>query len=495
MGFNFGAFAGGAAEGITSGSNLADQMQQRRLREAQLNAFNASNLGEQAFTNAMIPGMSAMPQGANAGGQQPLLSRIPFIGDLGAQLGLWGGVPPGQPGMMPPGQPMARPQMAGSPPRMDMAGGQPSPAPGGQPAPSGAPPIAQPPAGIAGATDIGTIASAIDQANPGLRQSNPAAFAAAVQMGMKFMQQQQQTGLDTRFKEAQITGMGSENKLREAQAQNIPVQTDLTRAQIENQRAETSIRGEELKIVPAKLKLQEAEVKLREMQAEAAQAKMRVDEAELNAKTGDYQSQREFRDAQIANMRAERLLKMQKQKTDEMKTGAEIQELGSRSKKQEAEAGYAERRGNTPMDQDKLINQELTKAQVQFRFHQNQINDLMTSMNPNDPKIKARINEHMREAAAYGARVKDLEGQLSTAPKTVDNPFQQTEVPAVRQSELSKVSQKFAEFARSNNVQEAKRLKELMISKGIPAHEVEWAIQNARTLMQQAPAVQVPQSR
>lgn len=474
MGFNFGALAGGAAKGIESGTNIADQIQQRRLREAQLNLFNANNLGQQAFTNSLIPGSAPMPQGANpGGGTMDTLSRLPLVGQIGRELGLWGDVPGGQGAPQAGGMSAPQPGMppAGQPSGMAPQPSSPSPSPAGQPQPAGG--------------DItNTVAQAIDRANPGLRMSNPAAFSAAVMMGVEHAKSQQAAMLDTDYKRAQITGMGSENELRQAQAKNIPVQTDLTRAQIDNQKAETAIRGEELKIVPAKLKLQEAEVKLREAQATAAQEKMRLDEAELNAKEGDFNSQREWRDAQIANIRAERMLKMEKQKVDELKTKAETEELGTRSQKNTAEAGYAERRGLGPGDQDKLIHQELTKSQVQLRFHENQINDLMTSMTPNDPKIKARIAEHMRSATAYRARVDDLEGQLSTAPQpqAAPAPKEAPAIPQPRQQELTKASQKFLELAKANDMEGAKRLKDLMLSKGVPQHEVEWALQNARTM-------------
>lgn len=494
MGFNFGALAGGMAEGIESGVNLRDQILARQLKQAQLNAFNNNNLGQQAWTNAQIPGMTPMPQGANPGGGGviPILQQLPLVGQLGQELGLWGPTPAAaQP-------PMPSPQ--GSAPMGGMPRGQPSPAPqpqaGSAPAQAPSQPVGQNAASTTstGAPSIQDVAMAVDKANPGLRQSNPAAFSEAVKLGFKYAQEQAATALDTRYKESQIAGMGSENKLREAQAANLPVQSDLTRAQIENQRAETDVKKGELLLQPQKLKLEEAKVKLEEAKQEAAQNKMRLDEAEANAKVGDFQSQREWRDAQIANLRSERMLKMQKQKFEELKGSAEITELGSRSKKQEAEAGYYDRKGLTDTDQDKLINQELGKAQVQARFHDNQINDLLTSMNPNDPKIKARIQDHMRSAAAYRERVKTLEGQLSTAPKpTVDNPFEQTEIAPARQTELGKVSQKFLELSKSNDTEGARRLAESMKAKGFPPHEIQWALDNARQLSKTAPMV--PQSR
>lgn len=491
MGFNLGAFAGGAASGIESGVSLNDQIQARKLREAQLNAFNNANLGQQAWTNAQIPGMTPVPQGANQGGIIPILQQLPLVGQLGRELGIWGPTPAAaQPPM---------PAFQGGAPTGGMPAGQPSAAPQASPAPaaSAQPPSAVPGMGQNAAPSMQAVAQAVDAANPGLRQSNPAAFSEAVKLGYKYAQEQAAAALDTRFKEAQITGMGSENKLREAQAANLPVQSDLTRAQIRNQEAEISLKGEELKQKPAELAIKQATLKLEQAKQEAAQNKMRLDEAEANAKIGDYKSQAEWRDAQIANLRSERMLKMQEQKLKELKGSAEVQELGSRSKKQEAEAGYYERKGLTDADQDKLINQELTKSQVQLRFHENQINDLLTSMNPNDPKIKARITEHAKAATAYRARVQDLEGQLSTAKKpetgTAPNPFQNTEITPQRQTELGKISQKFLDLSRSNDTAGAARLVEIMKQKGMPAHEIQWALDNARTLSNSAP--QVPQSR
>jgi hypothetical protein len=480
MGFNLGALAGGAAEGIESGVSLNDQIQQRRLREAQLNAFNDQNLAQQAFTNSQIPGISVgQPQQP-----QPLISQMPVIGPLGRSFGLWGAPPPpaSQPspvpqqgGMMPPGQPA-----------MPQANAAPGPAgPASQPSPQG---VDNPQA----------IAQAIDMANPGLRQSNPAAFSQAVRLGVEYAQNQKMQGMDIRLKEAQIAGQGSENKLRDAQVESMPLDRDIKRAQLDTQRAETDIKRGELNMMPQKLKLKEAEIKLEEVKQEAAQAEMRLKEAELNAKTGDYASQREWRDAQIANMRGERMLKMQEQKIKDLKTKAEVEELSSRVKENESKARLndATATGQVGKVEDKAENQELTKAQMQLRFHENQINDLMTSMNPAAPAIKAQVQHHQAQAQQYRNRVQQLEKATTTIKPEAPKAAPKIEAP--RQAELNKISQKFVDLAKANDLEGAKRLKELMAAKGVPQHEIEWALQNARTLGQTAPtqsSVQVPMSR
>lgn len=470
MAFNLGAFAGGAAKGIESGVNLQDQLQQRKLREAQYNAFNAQNLGQQAFTNSLIPGMTPMPIGANPQASQPLLSRLPLIGPIGQELGLWGGVPGGQGAPPSPGMPSP----GGQPPAMASQPPAPSPAapPGGQPA--GPPDMIQ------------AVAQAVDQANPGLRMSNPAAFSAAVMLGVEHAKAQAATQLDTDFKRAQITGMGSENKLREAQALNIPAQTDLTREQIKTQQAETDIKKEELKLTGPKLKLKQAEIKLKEAEQDAVQSKLRLEEAEINAKVGDYKSQREWRDAQIAKARADRQLEIRKQKTQEAKTQAEMDKMITEGKVNEARAGYLNRKDLGPEANDKRVMQELTKAQVMLRHHQDMKARLLTSINPNDKRIKALVAENDSEITRYAAEVAELEGELSSNKKPETTSPQatpvKTEVPPARQQELGKISNKFLELAKRNDMEGAKRLKDLMVSKGIPQHEIEWALQNARQM-------------
>ena len=401
MGFNFGAFAGGAAKGIEAGTNLADQIQQRKLREAQLNAFSAEQLGKQAYATSLIPGMQPIPAGANNGGNTPLLSRIPIIGDVGEAFGLWGPVPsPAAP---------AGPQMAasgsmpGSPAPMPSAPSAPPQAPGAAPSPS---PMGNP--------MVANVATAIDRANPGLRQANPAAFAAAVQIGVEQMMQQQKFGLET----------------------------DLTRAQI---------------------------------------GKMKSDEG--------------LTQAQIAKMRADRMLEMGKKKLAEGKNAAEIENLKAQAGEHKAKVNYYNQKATGAPDRDKAIKNELTQAGVQLRFHQGQINELMTSMNPTNPAIQARIKEHQAAAQAYTARVRDLEGQLSTAPKKEEAPAPQ-EIKPERQTELGKVSNKILELSKTQDTAGVQRLVEMLKAKGVPPHEIQWALDNARKMSTTAPTTpQVPQSR
>lgn len=483
MGFNFGAFAGGAAKGIRAGSDLADQMQQRKLREAQINAFSAEQLGKQAYATSLIPGMQPVPAGANSGGNAPLLSRIPIIGDVGEAFGLWGPVPSQA---APAGPQMARGgPMPGPSASMPAASGQPPQAPGAAPSPS---PMGNP--------MVANVATAIDRANPGLRQANPAAFAAAVQIGVEQMQQQQKFGLETDLTRAQIGKMGAEGDLTRAQVADVRgPSADLKRAQAENLSATTAQTKEETKLLPAKQKLEEYKVKLEELKADAAQAKMRLDEAELNAKVGDFASQREYRDAQIAKMRADRMLDMGKQKLAESKNAAEIENLQAQAGEHKAKINYYNQKATGAPDRDKAIKNELTQAGVQLRFHQGQINELMTSMNPTNPAIQARIREHQAAAQAYTARVRDLEGQLSTAPKKEEAPAPQ-EIKPERQTELGKVSNKILELSKTQDTAGVQRLVEMLKARGVPPHEIQWALDNARKMSTTAPTTpQVPQSR
>lgn len=505
MGFNLGAFAGGMSGGLETGSQMADQRELRRLRAAQLGQLNAGNQGQQAWVNSMIPGGQPMPQGA--GGQQgivPILSNMPIIGQLGRELGLWGDVPQ---------QPAAQP-MAGQPPRFDL-GGQGQPQGGGMPQqPSqGAPQAPQPPAQApspspmpvgqpaaqASPTSANAIAMAIDKANPGLRASNPAAFAQAVQMGIAHVQESEKAKLQSDLTRSQISGQDAENVYKGAQTQNLQgPQADLTRANTENIKSQTEVHKGEALLAPAKLKLEQAKQKHEELKANAAQAKMALDEAETNAKVGDFTSQRQWRDAQIANMRAERLLKAQDQKIKETKLGSEVDELKSRAKMNEQHGNLYESQAGvagTSRAKDKEVNVALGKAQMQLRHYENMDRQLRQSMNPNDPRIKQLQQEIQPFIQENRARVQELESQLSTAKKAPE--AQATpEIPAPRQQELSKVSAKVLEYANSNNKEGVAKLVQALKAKGIPEHEIQWALENARTMSNSAPTTpQVPMSR
>lgn len=501
MGFNFGAFAGGAADGIESGSKLADERRTRALRDAQLGAFNAGQQGQQAWVNSMIPGAQPMPQGAGGqGGVVPILSNMPIIGQLGRELGLWGDVPQ-QPGSQPMPQMAAagqagQPQGGGMPQQPSYGAPQasqpPAQAPSPSPIPAGQPAAPSP-------TSAQAIAAAIDKANPGLRASNPAAFAQAVQMGIAHVQESEKAKLQSDLTRSQISGQDAENVYKGAQTQNLQgPQADLTRANTENVKSQTEVHKGEALLAPAKLKLEQAKQKHEELKANAAQAKMALDEAEVNAKVGDYSSQRQWRDAQIANMRAERLLKMQEQKIKDAKSGSEIDELKSRAKMNEQHGNlYESQSGGAGASRakDKEVNVALGKAQMQLRHYENMDRQLRQSMNPNDPRIKQLQQEIQPFIQENRARVQELESQLSTAKKAPE--VQATpEIPAPRQQELGKISAKVLEYANSNNKEGVAKLVQALKAKGIPEHEIQWALENARTMSNSAPSKpQVPMSR
>lgn len=494
MGFNFGAFAGGAADGMATGSQMADQMQQRKLRQAQMNALTNGQLGEQAYVQSMMPGAVPMPQGGNdQGGIVPMLSQMPVVGAIGRELGLWGEMPGASSAPQPYGQAAPAPQPGQGMPQHAMAG--PSQAPG-RPAPTSQAPQPQaqpaPQAGQQPAT-AQDVAMAIDRANPGLRTSNPAAFAQAVQIGVNHMMESQKFQQQGKLVDSQIAGQQADAAYKSGPA------TNLAGAQADNTRAMTEVHQGEAKLAPQKLKLEEAKVKLEELKNTQAQAEMRLKEAESTAKVGDFSSQREWRDAQIANMRAERLRKNQETKIKELETKSKISEMESRvdlneshGRLYDSQAGAA----GTSRAKDKEVNVALGKAQMQLRHYENMERQLLQSINLNDPRIKALRAEIAPFIQENRARVQELEGQLSTAKKAPAATTQSApqEIPAPRQQDLAKVSAKLLEFAKTNDTASAQRLVDAMKAKGIPPHEIQWAMQHARTLGNSAP-VTVPQSR
>lgn len=495
MGFNFGAFAGGMANGIESGVQVSDQMQQRALREAQLKALTSGQLGEQAYVQSLMPGGTPMPQGANQQGIVPMLSKLPVVGAIGRELGLWGEMPQVNQAPQPYGQTSPGPQPGQGGGQQAMSG---QPQPQASSAPTSQAPQPQAPAGQPSGQGFSPqeIATAIDKANPGLRVSNPAAFAQAVQIGISRAAEMQKSQLNTDLTRSQIAGNQADTAYKAGPA------VDLARAQTDNTKAMTEVHQGEARLAPAKLKLQEAQQKLEEAKADQAQAKMRLDEAESNAKLGDYASQREWRDAQIANMRAERLRKTAEDKIKELKTGAEVKELEARTDLNEAHGRlYDSQAGGAGVSRakDKEVNVALGKAQMMLRHYENQDRQLLQSINPNDPRIKALRTEIAPLIQENRARVKELEAQLSTAKKAPEAaaPSAPQEVPAPRQQDLAKVSAKLLEFANSNDTASAQKLIDLMKAKGIPPHEIQWAMEHARTLSNGAPAArpQVPQSR
>lgn len=192
MTFNLGYFGGGFSQGMNNAFTNMDKLQEIRLRRQALQDWQNQQAAQAAYGNYLYPGSTPVPQ--PGGGEQPFLSKVPILGDIGGALGLWDQPPEAyQPGM--PQQPMATgPQAAaGPPPRIDLGGGAPPQGPATAVAPPQAP--AQPAAPQAAAgmpPGMGEIAAAVDRANPGLRARNPQAFISAVQMVY-----QQQTGEQT----------------------------------------------------------------------------------------------------------------------------------------------------------------------------------------------------------------------------------------------------------------------------------------------------------
>lgn len=508
MGFNFGALGSGLSEGLQSGTQMADQMQMRKLRQAQLGAFNAGQQGQQAWVNSMIPGAQPMPQGAQHGGVVPILSNLPLVGAIGRELGLWGDTPQsaqqpqagGQAGGAPSG-PGFVPSPSGPPQGQSPApqGGQPA-----QPAPQAAPQPQQPAASALPITpDI--VAAAIDRANPGLRASNPAAFAQAVQLGLAHAQQMTKTQLDTDLTRSQIAGQNAENQYKGAQTANLQgPQADLTRATTENTRAQTEVHKGQALLAPAKQKLEEAKQKLEELKADQAQRLMGLQEAEMNAKIGDFASQRSYRDAQIANFNADQKIKTQEQKIKEAEANAKIEHMGAQSKEATAHAGlYESQSGKDGVSaaRDKEVNVALGKAQVQLRHYENMKSHLLQSVNPNEPRVKALMQEVEPFIQQNRARVQELEGQLSTAHKALAQSAPQAapEIPAPRQQELSKISSKMLELEQADDREGGKKLVAAMKAKGMPDYEIQWALRQAQAMSNSAKnkpqSPQVPQSR
>src|SRR4029450_13753598 len=87
MGFNFGAFAGGTADGIATGSTLADQQLSRQLKQQQLQEYLNAQAAQRAFTNVAIPGADAMPgTPQQLGSGTPTMMQLPIIGPVARGL-------------------------------------------------------------------------------------------------------------------------------------------------------------------------------------------------------------------------------------------------------------------------------------------------------------------------------------------------------------------------------------------------------------------------
>lgn len=227
MGFNLGAFAGGTADGMQAGSKLANDSMARTLTQQQIQDYQNAQVAQSAFANMLMPGMTPMPTMTQPGGAGlPAMAQMPILGPISRGIDAIGDFFSGgpAPGSKPPvgdqqpfGNPAPQPQ-ASAP-----AGGMPQPAPsapGGQPA--GLPPQVQ------------AIATAIDRANPGLRASNPRAFAQAVMLGIKQVQdfagqelERAKAGADIKSKEADVP-------LKEAQGNMYKQHGELYRARADN---------------------------------------------------------------------------------------------------------------------------------------------------------------------------------------------------------------------------------------------------------------------
>lgn len=208
---NFGALAGGAADGLQSGSVLADQALSRQLKQQQLQEYLNAQAGQRAFTNMAIPGMSAMPgTPQQPGSGLPTMAQLPILGPIsrglesagnafGDLLGFGSPAPQPAPGMPLPGR-GERPEA-----------GQPSPAPQASSGSMTAMP---------GMETMQMVATAIDKANPGLKQGNPQAFAAAVQLGMQRINEYASAQLEAGKNTAEI---GKLNAQTETEKSKLPV--------------------------------------------------------------------------------------------------------------------------------------------------------------------------------------------------------------------------------------------------------------------------------
>lgn len=211
---NFGALAGGTADGIQAGSTLADQALSRHLKQQQLQEYLNAQAGQRAFTNMAIPGMGAMPgTPQQPGSGLPTMMQLPIVGPIargfqdagnafGDLLGFGSGSP-AQGGSMPPvPTPSAGPSMASSQPAA-----QPAPAQEGAPA---AAPI------LPGMETMQKVAQAIDKANPGLRTQNPQAFAQAVEIAMKRVNDYQAAQLEAGKTGAEVSRLNAQTKAEES---------------------------------------------------------------------------------------------------------------------------------------------------------------------------------------------------------------------------------------------------------------------------------------
>lgn len=213
MGFNFGALAGGMADGWQAGVDLTSKGMQQQLTANQLQEYANAQAAQRAFTNMLIPGAQPMPgTPEQPGSGLPTMAQLPIIGPIargvqgagqafGDLLGVGGGP-----------QASSAPPQSGARPAMPQATPQSAPAAPAAPGPQ----TASLGGGIPGMPNAQMIAQAIDQANPGLKQRNPDAFAAAVNMGMQQIARFQDQQMAAAKSRAEIGKIESEVPLNKA---------------------------------------------------------------------------------------------------------------------------------------------------------------------------------------------------------------------------------------------------------------------------------------
>jgi hypothetical protein len=190
---DWGSFLGGAADGLSQGEKNVGQRQKNKMDNLAYQDALTQQAANQAVMNAIYPGSKPIPSPQQQGGL-PSLAQAPVIGPLGNALGLWQ-------------QPAERPGI----PQQGVAGPQPpTTTQRGVPTPATPQPTFQPD------MQPQQIAILVDRANPGLRQTNPQAFVAAVQLAQQQMQQMRMGNLDTAYKGAQVKELGARGELEQA---------------------------------------------------------------------------------------------------------------------------------------------------------------------------------------------------------------------------------------------------------------------------------------
>lgn len=304
MAFNLGALAGGLSEGLESGANINNKNLAAGLSKDQLMQLRAQHAGQQAFMNTLIPGATPTPNPEISGidnMKMPAMSQMPVIGDIGRAAGIWA-QPPEPAGGMP---------MPGRNPMGTGGGAAPSPAP--QPMPQQQPGIAvrqegnQPPIeshpGMMANMSPQAIAAAIDKANPGLRQRDPAAFAHAVEFGMQQV--------------AAITQQGQQSQLNQAQVGHLNAQSEMERAhgQYYGGRAQVAAQGNKFLLEAYK----QNEATLRNLQSQKSRIASAFDirppekKQMLDGLTQQIQQLEQKRESMAAQMRGDQPTQSQPQ--------------------------------------------------------------------------------------------------------------------------------------------------------------------------------------